>query len=204
MADISTFLERVPAEYHPVQPRELDGRVYAAEGGDSADGAADGTGTGPGDGVEAGGDPGDASPGDAAAGGATTEPQAVARVLLADAPELELLTPVVSRAYREAIEQHVRSGTRIDVVATGDARQALLSGPLAAVQPLLATKPGVTLAVHDGDVPFAVLLRPGRVAFAMADGAGEIELLYVSDGAAAREWARNVFDVYRAEADPLQ
>jgi len=170
MADLATFLERVPEAYVTTDPDELTGRVFARDGGEDA----------------------------------TPDPTACARVLLAEAPELDLLTPVVSDAYVDAIQQAVGDGTPIRVVATGEARQALLSGPLAAVQPVLATKPHVELFVHDGEVPFAVLVRPERVAFAITDETDEIDLLYVSDGATARGWARDVFDVYRAEADPLQ
>jgi len=133
--------------------------------------------------------------------GGEDSPADRARSLLASADELELLTPVVSSAYADALRSAVFGGASVHVVVTGDASTALTGGRLAMVRPLLESRPSVTLSIHDGAAPFAVLLAEERVAIARPDDDGDVEALYESEGEAARAWARDVFDTFAHEAE---
>lgn len=135
------------------------------------------------------------------AGDGDPSPADRARDLLSGAEELDLLTPVVASAYVDALRSAVFSGAGVHVVVTGDATAALTGGRLAMVRPLLESRPSVTLSLHDGTTPCAVLLTGDRVAFARTGEDGAIQALYESEGEAARAWARDIFDTYAAEAE---
>jgi|GEM_PF-5256965 len=179
MPTIDDVLARIPEEHAPADPAALEGRVT---------GGATGTDGSPADGDLADGD------------GTAETPEERAATLLTGADELELLTPVVSRTYVEALQQRVLGGGSVHAVATGDAAESLRSGSLSSVRPLLAMRQNVTIQLHEGDAPFAVLVRPDRVAFGIPDESGELSLLYESEGEAARAWARAVLEEYREEA----
>lgn len=188
---VAAFLERVPDEYVVVDPSAVEGEVTAAGDGEP-DAASD---------AAARSDAADAAPDPA------TER---ARELLGGGPEttgpreLHLLTPAVPDALVDPLKLAVLGEeTEVDVVATGAAADVVERGPIAAAKPMLAGRSDVSIGVHDGDAPFAVLLRPDVVGFALVDGDGEVEAVLESDGEAARSWARDVFDVYGAEAEPL-
>lgn len=127
-----------------------------------------------------------------------------ARTLLADASSIELLTPTIPDAILDELTGRVLDGgTTIDAVATGRAGDSLTSGPLAAAQPMLMGRSDVSLSLHGGDAPVAVLLRPDLVAFAVPDGENGLAALFESAGEHARSWARDVYDTYEGEADEL-
>lgn len=176
MDDVAAFLELVPDEYVLADPEDLSGTVTALDV--DTDGR-----------VEA-----------AREGSAPVDR---ARSLLAEASAIELLTPAVPDAVLDGLTgQVLDSTTTIEVVATGAAGTALTQGPLAAAQPMLMGRSDVSLWLHDGDAPLAVLLRPDRVAIAVV-AEGAILALFESDGDPARVWAQEVYDVFRAEADQL-
>lgn len=187
--DVAAFVDRVPEEYVVVDESALDGRVVGLD-----DGGADG----------------DPTEGDADPTVADGDPTDRARALVAggpdiDAPaEIELLTPVVPDALTDALQATVLDGeTPFSVVATGDAAGLLEEGVLATALPLLSGRDDVSVAVHGGDAPFAVLVRPDVVGFALVGEDGEIDCVFESDGEEARTWARAVVDGYRNESEEV-
>lgn len=181
MADaVAAFVDRVPDEFVIVDETELAGRVVGLDDENAASEA-------PGSNVAI----------------------ERARALLAGgsripAPaEIELLTPVAPRPLLDPLQSAVLDGgTPVSVVATGEAASLVGDGPLAAALPLLAGRDDVAVAVHGGDAPFAVLVRPDRVGFALvADGA--IDCVFESEGEEARTWARAVVEGFRSEAEAV-
>lgn len=187
MDAVAEFLAHVPDEFVVVDESDLRGRVTAVGGAD--------------------GDRSNATAADSTDSAAPT-PTERAEALLVGGPEtapperLELVTPVVPRVLVDALRTAVlEAGTPLDVVATGDATAALDDGPIEAALSLLRARDDVAVSVHGGDAPFAVLVRPDVVGFAMPGEDGRVERVFESDCEAARVWARSVVDVFQREAE---
>jgi len=121
------------------------------------------------------------------------------------ADSVRALLPAVGLKAMAAARERVRvDGSEHDLVVEPGVADTLRDDPsYAASADELVASERVSVRVHDGSIPYYLGLLDDSVQLGVSDGTGMPRALLETDGATIREWAADVHDEYRANADPL-
>lgn len=124
--------------------------------------------------------------------------------LVGDADEVTMLSHAFNDRTLEAVADWADAGGRFEAVFSAAAIEPVAADAALAdhLQRLVAAETA-TVRIYDGPVPLAVTLTDSVVNLLLRDDTGRLQAAVDTDSAVVADWAREVYDHYRAESRPL-